>query len=229
MGIQLTGLGQTAAIVADPTFDALRITSRPMENINWQVYSGVTGTIAAAAAAWTTAGVGAFFSLRNNGSNLIMVRKVTLGMRTIAGFTAGQMVDFALIGCRNFTSAPTGGTVLTTTNTTANTRLRSSMPAPSVNISISTTGLLTTPAAPNTKVFNANFLGYVNCYAATATVGQWLKPDTVMFEAPSGDFPIILRNCEGIELINVTLWGAGATWVAQVGCEYAEVPLSFAN
>ena len=225
MAIQLTGQGQTAAIAADATFQALKISPRPMEALNWTTYCGKTGALTTTAA-WTAAGVGAIFSLRNAGPNLVLVRRVQIGFLLTTAFSTAQMMDYALIMGRVYTSAPTSGTVLTATG--GNCRHRSNTPAPNVNISIATTAGLTTPAAPNTKIFDANFLSYVNFWAGA--IGQNLPPSTMLFDQGPGDFPIVLRVNEGIEIVNVSVMGTTGVGTAMVTFEYAEVlPSTFTS
>jgi hypothetical protein len=87
MAIQVVGNGGIVAEV-DTTFKSVRTTIRPPESINWNCMGGVSGALTGVAAA------GPIFSFRNTGTNLIIVRRVTIGFVTTTAFTTAQGLTF---------------------------------------------------------------------------------------------------------------------------------------
>lgn len=229
MGVQLTGQGSTAAVGVDATFGALRVSGRPMEALNWQMVSTFSGNQTTTAVYNNTTGAGTIWSLRNNGPNLIAVRKFQVGFRTTTGFTAGQLMDYALVVGRNHvTPFVAGGTILYTTGALNVGRLdyRRHSPPP-VSIITATTAGLTALTAGNV-IFDAAaaggpFLAYVNFFSPTTTTGNFL-PMTTLFESLPGEPPLILKGMESLNLVNVVVMGAGGVGVATFNVEFAEIP-----
>ena len=223
MGVQLTGLGQTAAAAADATFKALRVTPRTMENLNWQCISTTTGLQTATVAFVNTTGAGTIWSLMNNGVNYIAVRRVQVGWRQTTAFTTAQRIEYGLVIGRNHTTPfIAGGTILYTTNGLSTGRLSSRQSsAPPVSIITATTAGLTALTAGNV-VFDANYVGYVNWWCGA--VGAYLSPTTTLFESLPGEPPLILKQAESVNIANLFLMGAAGVGVATITVEFAEVP-----
>lgn len=222
-GIQLTGLGLTAAAAVDATFDAIRVSPRPMEAINWQYLSTNTGNQTVTVTFVNTSGAGAIWSLRNNGPNLIAVRRVQVGWRLTTAFTTAQNMQYALVVGRNHvTPFIAGGTILYTTGALNTGRLDSRrFSAPPVSIITATTAGLTALTAGNV-IFDPNFLGYVNWW--NGAVGQGIPPTTTLFESLPGEPPLILKANESANVVNVLLMGAVGVGVATIMVEFAEIP-----
>ena len=224
MPLQLTGLNNpTVAMAADATFKAAHVNSRPMESLNWQCISTVTGNQTVTVAFVNTTGAGTIYSLRNNGPNLIAVRRVQVGFRLTTAFTAAQMMDYALvIGRNHVTPFVAGGTILNTLTSANSGKLDSRRnSSPPISIITATTAGLTALTAGNV-IFDPNFIGYVNWWNGAAGAG--IPPSTVLFESLPGEFPLLLLSQESINVSNVTLMGAAGVGIATITVEFAEVP-----
>ena len=224
MGIQLTGLNSTTTTVAaDATMDALRVSSRPVECTSWNMIAAVTGNQTLTVAWVNTSGAGTIWSLRNNGPTYIAVRKVQAGFRTTTGFTAGQMMDYAVVVYRNHVIPFSGGgTLLNTSSNISTGKLDRRNTSPNYSVYTATTAGLTAPTLGGV-IPDTNYMGYVNWWNPTTTTGCFLPPNTVLFEALPGEAPIILRPMESVNVVNVTLMAAGGVGIATINCEFAEV------
>ena len=223
MGIQLTGLGQTATtVVADTTFDALRVSPRSMEVLNWQCITTVTGNQTATAAFVNTTGAGTIYSLGNNGPNYIAIRRIQIGWRQTTAFTAAQRMEYGLIIARNhITPFIAGGTILYTLGNLNTGRLdtrRHSVPP--ISIITATTAGLTALSAGNV-IYDSNFMGYVNWWGA---VNANIPPSTVLFESLPGEPCLMLKANESANIVNILLMSAAGVGVATITVEFAEVP-----
>jgi hypothetical protein len=224
MAIQLTGLGQTAAVEVDPTFNALRVTQRNMESINWQCITTNTGNQTITAVFNNTTGAGTIYSLRNNGPNYIAIRRFQVGWRLSTGFTAAQTMQYGLVVARNhITPFIAGGTILYTTGALNTGRLDSKRhSAPPVSIITATTAGLTALTAGN-LIFDANYLAYMNWWNST-TAGAYVNPNTALFEALPGEPCLVLKQAESVNLVNLLVMGAAGVGVATITVEFAEIP-----
>ena len=225
MGIQLTGLNSpTTVAVADATFDALRITPRPMENFNWQSITTYTGN-QTLTAAWVanSGGTGTIWNLRNVGPGYVAIRKVQVGFRCTTGFTAGQLMDYGLLVNRNHVIPfNAGGTALIVNNGTALGKLDRRSSAASISIYTATTAGLTAITLGGI-VQDTNYIGYVNWWNPTTTTGAHLPMNTILFESLPGEMPLILRPYESASIINITVMGTAGVGIASINCEFAEI------
>jgi hypothetical protein len=208
MAIQVLGNGGTIQEV-DATFRAGRVSMRPVEVINWNSIGAISGALTVAAA---NAPV---YSFRNTGTNLIMVRRITVGFATTTAFTTAQALQYALIKATGFTISDSGGTALYTVG--ANKHRNSFTNISSApDIRIATTGALTA----GTRTLETQPLA-VAC-GTTNAVGATLPP-TSLFSHDTGDYPLILAQNEGFIITNLTTMGAAGVINLQVNLEYAEV------
>lgn len=205
-----SGADPTKLMTVDPTFLAGRQTLRPQEVLGWYsvgVQSGLmTGVVAG----------GAIFSLRNIGTNLLIVRRVGISFICTTAFTAAQRMDFGLIAARTFSASDSGGTAIALTGN--NTKSRTSLAAPTnLDLRIATTAALTA----GTKTLDTNNLSQVGGWigAIGATIGP---SNNNLVQHDAGDYPIVLANNEGINIQNLTLMGATGVGIAYVNLEFAE-------
>lgn len=196
----------------DATFKSQRSTLRPMEVLGW--YS-----VGARSGALTVAGADtAVFSFRNISSNLIIVRRVGIGFIATTGFTAAQQLNWGLKVARAFTASDTGGTAIALTG--SNAKVRTSLATlTSVDCRIASTGALTA----GTKTLDTNDLGTIGAYAGAALAGNMLAPAmNNLFQHDPGDYPLVLAQNEGFNVMNITAMGAAGVGTLYVNVELAE-------
>lgn len=211
MAIQILGQDGSSVLAVDATFDAARVTLRPVEVLGWYSLAAKSGLATGIAAN------GSIFSLRNISSNLLMVRRVGVGFNTTTAFTAAQIVDVGLIVARAFTASDSGGTAITITGN--NGKVRTSLATPtSVDCRISTTAALTA----GTKTKDTNHLGLAAGWSGAA--GQGIAPAlNNLYSHDTGDYPLILNQNEGINIDVITAMGAAGVGNFYVNIEFAEV------
>ena len=122
MAIQVQGANGVVAQVDGATFQAMRITSRPLEYGSLGHYRLAT-TVALVV---TQAANGTLFSWRwGNGSNLGVLFFVRLGLLQTAAATATIMPSYQVFIARGFTASDSAGTAITLTGN--NMKKRTSM------------------------------------------------------------------------------------------------------
>lgn len=210
MAQQILGADGSTVVKVDPTFGALRYSPRPLEaSVGWYQVSARSGALTG-----LTAGQVAFV-FRQIGTNLILVRKVQVGFIATTGFTAAQWVDFAMVAVRNWTVSDTNQTAVDLTGTTN--RLRTSFSSlTSVSCRISNTGAIT----GGTKSADANYMGYYGQWFTTAA-GQGFGMTTIFDQGP-GEYPLVLNQNEGFQIVAPTAMGAGGVGYLTVMVELAE-------
>lgn len=181
---------------------------RPPEVINWQTIGATSGAMTVVAAA------GPVFSFRNIGTNLIMVRRVTVGFSVTTAFTTAQALQYGLFKATSFSASDTGGTALYTAGQNKHrTSFTNITTAP--DIRIGSTGALTA----GTRTLDTVSIGIAG--GAAQAVGASLQP-TPLFQHDSGDYPLILAANEGFVITNLTTMGAAGVINLHVNIEYAE-------
>jgi hypothetical protein len=209
MAIQQLGADGTSVLAVDATFKAARATLRPAEVIGWYSFGATSGLLTAVAAA------GPVFSLRNTGSNLLMIRRVQVGFGVTTAFTAAQLLAYNLLFARSFTASDSGGTALYTAGMNKHrTGFTNITSAP--DIRIATTAALTA----GTRTLDTVPLG-VAAGGATA-VGVALSP-VLLLSHDAGDYPVILAQNEGLVITNGVAMGAAGVINLHVNVEFAEV------
>jgi hypothetical protein len=208
----LENVAGTANVEVDATLKALRTSIRPMEVLAWIPVAARSGAVTGLAANT------ALFSFRNLSANPVIVRRAGVGFITTTGFTAAQELAFGLKVARAFTVADSGGTPIALTGN--NCKARSSLGnLTSVDARISTTGALTA----GTKTLDANDIGITGAYALAAGVGAILPPSlNNLLSHDTGDYPIVLAQNEGINIMNLVAMGAGGVGTFYANLEMAE-------
>jgi hypothetical protein len=207
MAIQVQGNGGTTQEV-DATFRAARVSVRPYEAIGHYSVGGSSGALTGVAAA------GPVFSMRNTGSNLLLIKRVQVGFVTTTAFTTAQGLAYGLLKATGFTVSDSGGTALFTAGAnklrTAFTNISS---AP--DIRISSTAALTA----GTRTLETVPLAVAN--GASTAVGT-IMPITSILPHDTGDYPFTLAQNEGFILTNDIAMGAAGVIRLQVNVEFAE-------
>jgi len=209
MAIQILGADGSTTQQLDSTFQASRVTLRPCQVTSYVSVGAQTGLIT------TVAANGAIFSLRNLSSNLLLVRRVGVKFVCTTAFTTAQRVDYGLMAARAFTASDTGGTAIALTGN--NCKVRTSLGTlTSVDCRIATTGALTA----GTKTLDTNTVaqdsGWIGAIGASFGAA-----DNLLSQA-SGDYPVVLAQNEGFNIMNLTLMGATGVGIAYVNLEIAE-------
>lgn len=210
MAIIQSGAGSTTATV-EVTQAALRTVDRPVEALTWISLGALSGLV-------TSLSNGSpVFSLRNSGTNTLLVRRVGVGFSTTTAFTTAQPIGFNLIAARAYTVSDTGGTAITISGNNA--KMRTSLPAPtSLDVRISTTGALNN----GTKTFDSNSLAMVLGGSTGIGTGVASAIDNLLKHDP-GDYPLVLAPNEGISIQNLITFGATGVGYIVVNIEFAEV------
>lgn len=163
----------------DTTFDALRVTQRPLEILG--SYS-VAGTVAYAAT--TVNGIiGAF--RWGDATRLAIIRRVRVGVMATAVTTAG-LVERQLIVARSWSASDTGGTALTPSKKRAS--FGASLLTDVRVGGFLTAGTRTLDASPHKSV-----VGWMSA------VGQVI-PWQILYEARDSEYPLVLVQNEGFEI-----------------------------
>ena len=205
--------GVSSSILAgvDTTFKALRTTLRPQENLSWNSIGAQSGSITGIAAN------GAVFSLRNIGTNNLIIRRVGCGVFIFTAFTTAQVVDFSLIVARSFTASDTGGTAIALTGN--NCKHRTSLATvTNIDCRIATTAALTA----GTKTLDTNTIGQTGGWS-TGTANVIAPTLNNLFQHDPSDYPLVLATNEGINIQVLTAMGAAGVGRFYANIEFAEV------
>ena len=208
MAIQVQGNGGTIQEV-DAAFRSARVTLRPMELIGYYSVSGSSGALTGVAAN------GPVWSFRNTGSNLLLVRRVSIGFVTTTAFTTAQGLQYEMFRATSFTASDSGGTALYTVGANKH---RNDFPnvTSAPDIRIASTGALTA----GTRTLQTAGMGIAG--GSSTAVGTSM-PITDILEQDSGDYPFVLAQNEGFIIANGIAMGAAGVIRLQVSVEYAEV------
>lgn len=210
MAIQI--LGQDGATVQkiDASFGASRVALRPAEVTSWLSIGAQSGNLSALAANT------AVFSLRNLSANLLMIRRVGVGFITTTAFTIAQKIDFGLMVARAFTVSDTAGTAIALVGTNA--KHRTSLGTlTSVDCRVAAAAAL----GAGTKTLDTNHLGQTGGWSGAAGITIQPAQDNLL-QHSAGDYPVILAQNEGINIMNLTAMGAVGVGVLYVNLEVAE-------
>jgi len=207
MAIQVQGNGGTTQEV-DATFRAARVSLRPAEVIGYYSVSGASGALTGVAAN------GPVFSFRNTGSNLILVRRLSIRFVTTTAFTAAQGLDYQLLRANSFTASDTGGTALYTAGQNKHRNSFTNITS-APDIRISSTGALTA----GTRTLETAGMGIAGG-SSTGVGTSMLTEDLLGYD--SGDYPLVLAQNEGFVITNGIAMGAAGVIRLQVSVEYAE-------
>lgn len=211
MSIQILGADGATTAAVDAGFNAQRSSIRPMPSLAWISVGAASGSITGIAAG------GAIFSFRNASANLIAIRRIGVGFITTTAFTAAQRIEMALQVARAFTVSDSGGTTIALTG--SNGKHRSSMGVlTSVDARISTTAALTA----GTKTLDTNYLAIIGAWSGAAGAGINPAVNNLFGHDPE-DYPLILAQNEGFNIINAVAMGAAGVGNAYVNIEAAEV------
>lgn len=206
----IENIGGTANAEIDVSMKALRSSIRPVEVSSWLLIASRTGLLTGVPAN------AALFCLRNLAPTAMIIRRIGIGFTTTTAFTAAQELAFSAKIARAFTVSDTGGTPIALTGN--NCKARTSLGTlASVDARIATTGALTA----GTKTLDANDIGIVPCFSGG--VGLTLPfAQNNLLSHDTGDYPIILAQNEGLNVMNLIAMGAAGVGTLTVALEVAE-------
>jgi hypothetical protein len=207
MAIQIQGNGGTTQEI-DATFRAARVSIRPAEVIGYFTVSGASGALTGVAAN------GPVFSFRNTGSNLILVRRLSIGFVTTTAFTTAQGLDYQMLRANSFTGSDSGGTALFTAGQNKHRNSFTNITS-APDIRISSTGALTA----GTRTLETAGMGIAG--GSSTAVGTSMQASDLL-RYDSGDYPLVLAQNEGFVVTNGIAMGAAGVIRLQVSVEYAE-------
>jgi len=207
MAIQIQGNGGTTQEV-DATFRAARVSLRPAEVIGYYSVAGASGSLTGVAAS------GPVFSFRNTGSNLILVRRLSIGFVTTTAFTTAQGLDYQMLRATSFTASDSGGTALYTAGQNKHRNSFTNI-ASAPDIRIASTGALTA----GTRTLETAGVGIAG--GSSTAVGTSM-PTADLLRYDSGDYPFVLAQNEGFVITNGIAMGAAGVIRLQVSVEFAE-------
>lgn len=211
MAIQIVGQDGASVVAVDATFDAARVTLRPMENTGWYSFTMRTGALAGVAAN------GPVWSLRYapGTGKVLMIKNIMVGFGTTTAFTAAQAVGYDLFFARSFTASDSGQTAATLTGD--NGKHRTSLDTSGItDLRISTTAAIT----PGTRTLDTQPIGFV--VGTSNGVGTSMLAQA-MLAGTAGEHPIILANNEGLVIQNAIAMGAAGVLRLWVAVECAEM------
>ena len=209
MSVKIVDTLGTNELKIDASHSAARNSIRPDEALTWISVGATSGLLTAAAAAAPV------FSLRNIGTNLLVIRRVSVGFITTTAFTSAQGLAFNLFVARSFTASDTGGTAIAVT---ANqNKMRTSLATPTnLDMRIATTGAVTA----GTRVLDTVAIGVAG--GAATGVGAAMSPQNLL-QHDAGDYPLVLAQNEGIVITNNLAMGAAGVINLHVNIEFAEM------
>jgi hypothetical protein len=192
----------------------LPVVAKPFVALGHYQYVGVTGAIAAGAAADAE-----IFQLRwVDATRLFVLEQLKIDfLYATTGFAAGLGTLRATVA-RSWSADGGGGNALTLTGA----KLRGSMGASlfSTGARIATTAALTA----GTKTFDATDFGQYRDAIAVTTNANLLSQKPVQLFDPSsadGEYPLVLVQNEGV-VVRATVPGTGV-WIAGITAKWAEV------
>jgi hypothetical protein len=209
MSVKIVDTLGTNELKIDPSHGAARASIRPDEALTWLSVGATSGLLTGVAAG------GTLFSLRNIGTNLLLVRRISIGFITTTAFTAAQGLAFNAFVARGFSASDSGGTQIVLTG--SQNKLRTSLPAPTnLDCRIATTAALTA----GTRTLDTVALGVAG--GASTGVGTAMSPQNLL-QHDAGDYPLVLANNEGLILANSLAMGAAGVINLHVNIEFAEM------
>ena len=208
MSVKLVDTAGTNELKIDASHNAGRASIRPDEALTWISVGAASGALTGVAAA------GPVFSFRNIGSNVLVVRRMTVGFITTTAFTTAQGLGYSLSFARSFSASDSGGTPIAITG--SQNKMRTSLPTPTnLDCRISSTAALTA----GTRTLDTVSLGVVG--GTSDAVGTSM-PVTALVQHDAGDYPIVLANNEGLVITNNIAMGAAGVVNLYVNIEFAE-------
>ena len=209
MSVKIVDTLGTNELKIDASHGAARNSLRPDEALTWISVGATSGLLTGAAS------TAPLFSLRNIGTNLLVIRRISVGFITTTAFTTSQGLAFNLLAARSFTASDSGGTAIAIT---ANqNKMRTSLATPTnLDMRIATTGALTA----GTRTLDTVPFGVAG--GASTGAGTAMSPQSLL-QHDAADYPLILVQNEGLVITNNFAMGAAGVINLHVNIEFAEM------
>jgi hypothetical protein len=215
-------------MTVDPTFNASRVTARPIEQLGTYAVGSFTGN-------YTGAGANTpLFSMRfvagsAGSSQIAIIQRVTISFIQTTAFTTAQQMGFGLYVARSFTGNDSGGTQINLAGN--NQKLRTSFPTSQIatngDMRIASTGALS--AGSRTLDTQAFSVAHGWGGSVLQTTGAIQPTQVLLYDELPGDTPLILQSNEGLVINNIVAMGAGGVFTIGVNVEWTESASSTPN
>lgn len=209
MGWKLTGSVSGIDADVDTTMKALRVSVRPMEVLGWYMAAMISGALTGVAAAGPVA------SVRNIGTNPLLIRRLAVGFATTTAFTAAQALTYSLFRAQSFTASDTGGNAgFTAGQNKMKAAFSNMVTAPDLRIAAAaalTAGIRTLDTVP-----------MASCIGSSTGVGTSMSLQNLI-QHDAEDYPMVLAQNEGAIVANGIAMGAAGVVQLQCNLEYTEV------
>lgn len=211
MALIQSGLSTNLATV--DTTGSIYTTIYPNVGVGAYQFTGVSGTIAA-----STAANSILFTFKNNGTNLMVIRRFSVGLQVTTAFTKGSLRLSTYFVRTSFTQGTTNGTLITLTGN--NGKKRTSQPTTNAVGYICTTAGITgdTATGEDTTAFASAGLDLPAAIGNVPTQGLY-----DMIVHTDTEYPLVLAPQEGFRLKNDTAFAATGSGNLIVNIEYGEV------
>lgn len=216
MTVQIAGpTFPTGPAAVESSTQAIRTSIRPNDFGSLGVYAVAAGNSTNPMTAGLAAG-SAIFSFRWNNANVCLIKKINFSVSMATGPASVQVPGvFNFVVERSFSVSDSGGTsILPATNTG---KLKTTMATTKVtDIRIAAAGALTA----GTKTPDASPFASLSAPWST-TSNIVILPNTVVWQASAGDYPLIFTNTGSGEGFNITAtvpslgawnFGVGVVW-----------------
>lgn len=205
--------GQDTNLAQIEASNSIRTTIYPnYSSVGAYQHSAVSGSIAAA-----TAANGILYTFKNAGTNLIILRRLSIGLQTTTAYTQGGIRFSSYFVRTSFTQGTTNATLVTLTGN--NGKKRTSMTTTTAVAYICTTAGITgdTATGEDTVPFSTTVLNLpasITTSPSAGLVDMNLQIDT--------EYPLVFAANEGFRIKNDTAFAATGVSNLIVNVEYGE-------
>lgn len=233
MEVSIAGAGTQSNIEVqvDPSFQAMRISQRPLE---FSFPGGQPGGHYKMAFTWSnTAALPAansnLVALRwADPTKLMVIKRISITVGITTSFTNAQLLDYNLIKVTNYIGDPMGGNAITFVRNGGSQRMRTQVMNPSQLVSsgaaVYSSGSAVTPGQCILDDFPMGYVQAANQSGAAANNIQTYTPtkQSLFDSTDLGVHPFILSQDEGFVIQNGTAYGAAGVVKHGVEIYYIE-------
>lgn len=211
MAIIQSGLDSSLATV--DSNGSIYTTIYPNKVIGAYQWSATSGAIAA-----STAANSVLFTFKNSGTNIIVLKRVSVGLQITTAYTKGSLRLATYFARTSFTQGTTNATAITLTGN--NGKKRTSFPTTTATGYICTTTGITGDTATGEDTIPFSTIGIDLTAAISNSPAAGLVE---LFSQQATEYPVVLAAGEGFRLKNDTAFALTGVSNLIVNLEYAEV------